>query len=186
MKKFFIVLIMILSCASMNAQKDMYRNSSNKGLDGFDTPISKFTGHLVDKKQHFEAGIGAMGGDYNYLFLLHGGYYPLSRIGLYADLGFDRYNIGTMVPTVYVYEAIPSLRGGYYFNIGITAGFNVDAFYKSSYHYWDIIFGPSIIMSHNLFDHVSIAIRGTWNALSASRNSEYSYFNAAAMLVFHF
>ena len=138
--------------------------------------------HLVDRDNHFEVGLGA---NFSGAFsaTLHGGYFLTHRINASADMSYGRYYKEFLANMTYTYEAIPSLRGGFYFNLGLSAG--VGATTYDRYVNWSPIIGPTIIFSHHIFDHLSLAARATGNAL-ALLNDEWVWGSGAVMMIYQF
>ena len=138
--------------------------------------------HLADQSQRFEVGLGAgYSGDFGVTF--HGGYHLSHRVNVTADLLVDpHYGFLDLNSSIlYTYEAIPSLRGGFFFNIGFSAGigtYKFDDFYP--------FLGPAVGVKHHISDHFALASRVSYNVLEPFTNLDCFPVNSAVTLLYLF
>ena len=188
MKKIlFASVVLLLACVSMNAQSIL----SEEEL------IAKhYTPHVVDMKNLWDVGLGLNFGTFTVDVMV--GYNFSRRLNAVADLSLGSEAISLLATGNYMYEAIPSIRGGFYFNLGITAGLlsAKDQLYYSydtdetTYSRLTIPFlGPSISFKHHIFDHFAIGARGSYNLLTLIDEFSdvyYGQFLAVPFLIYQF
>ena len=189
MKRIIIASVsLLLACVSLNAQNPL----SEEEL------IAKhYTPHIVDMKNLWDVGIGVNVATVGVDFIA--GYNFSRRINAVADLSIG---IGSGVHSLlvtgnYMYEAVPSVRGGFYFNIGISAGlvnYELQSYYSSDTGTSNTIrktipfLGPSFSFKHHLFDHFAIGARGSYNLLSliSEFSDYYGQFMVVPFLIYQF
>lgn len=184
-KTFLLIALFCLStlCFSQNKYDDgLYKNSAV-----FNPNADNYTPHLVDRANRFELGIGVAANDYEGAGLgLHGGYYLSHRVNASADLFLTDYYQSVIADLSYTYEAIPSLRGGFYFNIGVSAGLGVEGLFQKDYKIeLHPFLGPSLSVRHHIFEHFALASHVAGNLLSLV-NDDWSIVTGNVMLIYQF
>jgi hypothetical protein len=160
-----------------------YGNARHRGS-------SNYVPHLVEHRNSFDIGLGA-GFSYDedaFSFSLRGGYYFTDRLSLCADLliVYDESFLQLLPTLSYTYEAIPSIRGGFYFDIGLAAGVDsynlINSERKARFYPF---LGPSLSVKHHLFENISLIERVAHNSLTLFRGVDCaSSVSWSVMLVF--
>ena len=173
-------------CSAQNAYDDPVYN-------GDITPLrfsrsDNYTPHLVNYGSKFDLGLGlGTTDDVAYNLAVRCGYHFTNRLSGNADFIFTKWGYTQFLATfAYTYEAIPSIRGGFYFDIGLSAGVDTYDLFNKEYQAEVYPFvGPSLIFKHHLFEGISLVSRVSYNALTLARNYQGDVFaSGAVMLVF--
>lgn len=161
MKKSFLLLAFILITSFCFAQ-------------------GRYNAHLAEQSNRFEVGLGG-GYIYDYGITLHGGYHLTHRVNVSSDISFARYYMDWISSIMYTYEAVPSLRGGFFFEVGASAGIGTTTHFDIAYPF----LGPAIGIKHHISDHFAISSRAAWNTLSLM-DIDCVEFNGALTLLYLF
>ena len=176
MKKLFYSLVLLMTAGFCYAQQ----SSVIERIESFEQ--ANFMPHLVDKGHHFEVGLGPALSSGGIGVTLHGGYYLTHRIKTYSELTLGKNYNELSVHATYNYEAIPSLRGGFYFHIGLSTGLGMTTGNGISL---SPLLGPTIGVSHHFFERWSIGVRATANALYLI-NSDWLLAGGSVALMYKF